>query len=168
MVEVRGSPSPTYNVKVKKFGITIMEDSMTDYEYTGSKNDLESIEEVRETHVTALNAGDAATWAAQFTDDGVQMPPAAPANFGRAAIASWSQVFLDMFNVEFALGVEEVRVCGEWAFERGTYTIALKPKPGGPSMQDMGKYITVYQKNPGSGWQMARDIWNSSAPPPQP
>ena len=40
----------------------------------GSETDLEAIDRVRETHVAALNASDAEAWAAQFTDDGVQMP----------------------------------------------------------------------------------------------
>ncbi|MFN2167391.1 MAG: YybH family protein, partial [Anaerolineae bacterium] len=79
---------------------------------------------------------------------------------------AWSQGFMSLFRVEFALGVEEVHVLGGWAFERGTYAITLHPKSGGPPMQDTGKHITIYQQRPGVGWRMARDIWNSSNPPP--
>jgi uncharacterized protein (TIGR02246 family) len=139
---------------------------MTDHEHTGSEGDLEAIDRVRDAHVAALNAGDAGAWVALFTDDGVQMPPNAPANVGRTTIGSWSKGFMDLFRLEFTLAVDEVRVLGEWAFERGTYTISLNPKAGGPPMQDMGNYITVYQRKPGESWRMARDIWNSSNPPP--
>jgi uncharacterized protein (TIGR02246 family) len=139
---------------------------MIDYERTGSETDLEAIDRVRAAHVAALNAGDAEAWAAQFTDDGVQMPPNAPVNAGRTMIGSWSRAFLDQFRVQFGLEVDEVRVLGDWAFERGGYTISLHPKAGGPPMQDIGKYITVYQRKPGDAWRMARDIWNSSNPPP--
>jgi len=139
---------------------------MTDYERTGSETDLEALNRVRAAHVAALNAGDAEAWAAQFTDDGVQMPPNAPVNVGRTMIGSWSQHFLNQFRVQFSLAVDEVRVLGEWAFERGGYTISLDPKAGGPAMQDIGKYITVYQRKAGDTWRMARDIWNSSNPPP--
>lgn len=135
---------------------------MTAAERIGSEAELQAIDEVRNTHVAALNAGDAVAWAAQFADDGVQMPPNGPSNVGRAAIESWSKVF----RVQFALSVDEVRVLGEWAFERGGYTITLNSKAGGPPMQDVGKYITVYQRKPGDRWRMARDIWNSSNPPP--
>lgn len=138
---------------------------MTDYESIGSQIDLEAIERVRDAHVTALNADDAEAWVAQFTEDGVQMPPNAPANLGRTMIRSWSQAFLGQFRLQFALAVEEVRVLGEWGFERGGYTISLHPKAGGPLMQDKGKYITVYQLKPGDSWRIARDIWNSSNPP---
>jgi uncharacterized protein (TIGR02246 family) len=143
-----------------------MEDSMTEYEHSGSDTDLEAIDRVRDAHVAALNAGDAAAWVAQFTDDGVQMPPNAPTNVGRTMIGSWSQAFLAQFRLQFALAVDEVRVLGAWAFERGGYTIGLHPKAGGPPMQDIGKYITVYQRKPGDPWRIARDIWNSSNPPP--
>ena len=139
---------------------------MNEYEHTGSEVDLKAIDSVRDTHVAAVNAGDARAWAAQFTDDGVQMPPNMPANVGRSAIEFWSKGFMDLFGLEFALSVEEVRVLGEWAFERGAYTIGLSPKSGGPSMQDTGKYITIYQRKSGENWRMARDIWNSSNPPP--
>ena len=139
---------------------------MAEYESLGSQTDLEAIDRVRAAHVAALDAGDAEAWAAQFTDDGVQMPPNAPVNVGRTMIGSWSRHFLNQFRVQFSLAVDEVRVFGEWAFERGGYTISLDPKAGGPGMQDIGKYITVYQRKAGDTWRMARDIWNSSNPPP--
>ena len=138
---------------------------MTGYEQTGNEVDLKAIDVVRDAHVAALNAGDARAWVAQFTDDAVQMPPNAPANVGGAKIASWSQAFLDQFRVHFALAVDEVRILGEWAFERGSYNISLTSKAGGQPMQDIGKYLTIYQRKPGGAWRMARDIWNSNNPP---
>ncbi len=139
---------------------------MAEYEHTGSDADLKALDVVRDRHVAALNAGDAEAWAAQFTEDGVQMPPNAPGNIGKQNIALWSKGFLDQFHARFALAVDEVRVFGEWAFERGTYTINLTPKGGGAPMQDIGKYVTIYQRKIGDNWRMARDIWNSNNPPP--
>jgi uncharacterized protein (TIGR02246 family) len=133
----------------------------------GSETDLTAIDKVRDAHVAALNAGDANAWVAQFTDDGLQMPPNAPANVGKAMIESWSKALLIQFRVQFVLSVDEVRVLGGWAFERGGYTISLNPSAGGPPMQDSGKYITIYQRSATDAWRMARDIWNSSNPPPK-
>ena len=104
--------------------------------------------------------------AAQFTEGAVQMPPNAPGNVGKQNIALWSKGFLDQFHVRFALAVYEVRVFGESAFERGTNTIDLTSKAGGVPMQDIGKYLTIYQRKLGDSWRMARDIWNSNNPPP--
>jgi len=126
---------------------------------------VEALNNVREAHIAALNDGDVRAWVAAFTDDGVQMPPNAPANLGRESIRTWSQAFLAPFRVEFALLVDEVQVADAWAFERGTYTIILTPKAGGEPMQDIGKYITIYERQPGGAWGMARDIWNSNNPP---
>ena len=97
----------------------------------GSEADLSAIDKVRDAHVAALNVSDASAWAAQLADDGVQMPPNAPANVGKAMIASWSHALVSQFRVQFALSVDEVRVLGEWAFERGGYTISLNPTAGG-------------------------------------
>ena len=47
-----------------------------------SEVDVEGIRRVHEAHVAALNAGDVGAWVSLFTDDGVQMPPNAPANVG--------------------------------------------------------------------------------------
>lgn len=107
-------------------------------EYAGSETDLKAIGRVRDALVVAMNARDAQGCAAQFTADGVQMPPNAPANIGGPKIALWSQAFFDQFRVQFALAVDEVRVMDEWAFESGTYTLSLSAKAGGGPMQDIG------------------------------
>jgi uncharacterized protein (TIGR02246 family) len=128
--------------------------------------DVEEIRRVREAHVAALNAGDADAWVSLFTDDGVQMPPNAPANVGRDMIQAWSRGFLGAFRAAFALAVAEVQVAGDWMFERGTYRITLTPKTGGDPIQDIGKYVTLYQRGSGRGWRLARDIWNTDNPLP--
>jgi uncharacterized protein (TIGR02246 family) len=131
----------------------------------GVQADVEVIESVRVAHVAAVNGGDAEGWVGAFAEDGVQMPPNAPANVGRVAIRPWVEGFLGAFRCEFALGVQEVRVTGDWAFERGGYRILLRSKAGGSPIEDTGKYITIYQRQPAGAWKMARDIWNSDRQP---
>jgi uncharacterized protein (TIGR02246 family) len=125
-----------------------------------------AIDRLREVHVTALNAGDADGWAACFANDGIQMPPNFGTNAGKAEIEGWSKGFLSLFSCQFKLSVDEVQVIADWAFERGRYDITLTPRSGGGSMDDNGKYITIYQRQPDSGWKIARDIWNSDRPLP--
>jgi uncharacterized protein (TIGR02246 family) len=124
----------------------------------------EAIDRLRAAHVAAVNAGDVAGWVAAFADDGVQMPPGAPANAGRDMIRRWIDGFLAAVQAEFALHVEEVHSAEDWAFERGTYAIALRPKAGGGLIHDQGKYITIYQQQRDGTWRLARDIWNSDQP----
>jgi ketosteroid isomerase-like protein len=52
------------------------------------------------------------------------------------------------------------------AFERGRYDITIAPRAGGEAMDDIGKYITVYQRQADGSWKIARDIWNSDRPLP--
>jgi uncharacterized protein (TIGR02246 family) len=134
---------------------------------SSNEADLLAIDRVREAHVTALNQGSVDAWVGVFSEDAVQMPPHTPANVGRAMIRAWGTAFLDPTHVEFALEVEEVRVAGDWAFERGAYQIRVSPKAGGEAFQDTGKYITIYQKQANNAWLMARDIWNSNHPAPR-
>jgi hypothetical protein len=49
---------------------------------------------------------------------------------------------------------------GDRAFERGTD--AITPKAGGEPMQDIGKYATIHQRQPGGAWCLARGIWSSN------
>jgi uncharacterized protein (TIGR02246 family) len=128
--------------------------------------EVSAIGTVREAHVAALNAGDVDAWVSLFTDDGVQLPPNAPANVGRAMIRSWSQAFLGAFRPAFALAVDELRIARDWAFERGGYRITLTPRAAGRPVQDVGKYITIYERGPGGTWKIARDIWNTDQPLP--
>lgn len=136
------------------------------HERYGDETDLVAIDTVRKDHVEALNAGNAGAWVEQFADDGVQMPPNTPANVGKENISLWSAGLLSNFRVKFGLTVDEVRILGDWAFERGAFSIALDPAAGGPSMEDRGKYVTIYRRGAGGRWQMARDIWNSDNPLP--
>ncbi len=123
--------------------------------------DKAAIDRLRGVHIAALNAGDADGWAACFADDGIQMPPNFGPNAGKAAIQGWSKGFLNLFACQFRLYVDEIYVAADWAFERGRYEISLNPKAGGASMDDGGKYITIYQRGPDGSWKIARDIWNS-------
>jgi ketosteroid isomerase-like protein len=69
-----------------------------------------------------------------------------------------------MSQVKFSLAVSELQVAGNFAIEGGSYVISLTPNGGNPSMQDAGKYITIYQRLLPGGWAVARDIWNSDQP----
>ena len=133
---------------------------------SSNEADLQAIDRVRAAHIAGMNQGNADHLAGLFGEDAVQMPPNAPTNRGRATIHAWFKAFMDPFRAEFALEVEEVRAAGDWAFERGAYQLRLSLKAGGSAIQDTGKYITIYQKQPDGAWFIARDIWNSSIPLP--
>ena len=134
---------------------------------TAQATELANLDRTREAHIAALNAGDTHGWVACFAADAVQMPPNGPPNVGAESIRAWSGAFLAAFGVEFSLFPDEVNLTSaEWAFERGTYKISLAPRAGGAPINDVGKYITIYRRQAGDTWVMARDIWNSNSPLP--
>jgi ketosteroid isomerase-like protein len=94
------------------------------------------------------------------------MPPNAPANVGRKNILAWSDGLMRAFRVKFALSVSDLHVAGDRAFECGSYTITLTPASEGRAMEDVGKYVTLYERQLKGGWAIARDIWNSNQPMP--
>ncbi len=134
---------------------------------TALADQLEDLDRARNAHVAALNGNDADAWVACFAPDAVQMPPNDPPNVGTEHIRAWSSGMLAAFRAEFSLNIDEVELAGDdWAFERGTYTIALTPKAGGTPIRDTGKYLTIYRRQNEHAWLMARDIWNSNNPLP--
>jgi len=125
-----------------------------------STGDMAVIDAIRATHIAALNNRDTAAWIGLFSDDAVQMPPNAPANIGKAAIQAWSEAFLGMFKAEFRILPAQVRLAGDVAVEDGTYTIKLSTDDNSIRIEDLGKYVTVYERT-ATGWSIAKDIWNS-------
>jgi ketosteroid isomerase-like protein len=97
------------------------------------------------------------------------MPPNQPPNAGTQRIQQWTQGFLAAFRAEFSIVPHHVELAGpDWAFERGSYEISLTPRAGGDPLRDSGKYLTIYRRQPGHEWLIARDIWNSDSQPPSP
>lgn len=129
--------------------------------------DATAIRGALEAYFTAANAGDAARWAALYTEDAVMMPPNSPTVEGRAAIESW----LAMLPVKItdAEGMAlEVEGTGTVAYLRGTYSMSLQV-PGLPeSVEQRGKLLQIYARQPAGSWLLARDIWNANAAPTGP
>ena len=64
-------------------------------------------------------------------------------------------------NVTFH--TEDVQVAGDLAVETGRYEMTFTPKQG-KAINDKGKYVTVWQRQPDGSWKVLRDISNSDLP----
>jgi len=118
-----------------------------------------SILEVRQRHLDATLARDLETLVATFADDGVDMPPGAPAVVGRDAYRTYCTSMLErMGDFSWAFDIAELVVTGDWAFERGTYSIIM-----GDGSEDRGKYLWLYQRDADGHWRFARTIYNPGA-----
>lgn len=112
----------------------------------------------------AVNRGDVNALAALYTTDALLMPPGAESVRGRAAVGEFLGGLLSYSPRDVALTVDEVDVCGDTAYEVGSYTMSLQP-PGQARFTDRGKYIVVWKRGADGSWRIHRDIFNTNLPP---
>ena len=125
-----------------------------------------ALNSLRNQFEVAYNANDASALAALYTEDAVLMPGNQPTASGRQAVEAWFQGTFDQFGPKLTISSEELQVAGDWAFDRGTYTVSLTPKAEGDSMEENGRYVVILHRQPDGTWKVARDIDNSTIPPP--
>jgi ketosteroid isomerase-like protein len=93
------------------------------------------------------------------------LPPNAPMAEGTAAIRQVFQGFIDMGANALDLQIVEVHESGDLVIDVGRYVLGIQ-LPGGESMEDRGKYIDVFRRQPDGGLKFIADIFNSDLPPP--
>jgi len=98
-----------------------------------------------------------------FAVDVVQIPPHSEPVVGIDAFReNWKQGF-DAGTWDFDFKVEEVKVSGDLAVERGSYTLDFAPKPNAPmpAFKDQGNYVAVWERKDGQ-WKIVWDAPVSS------
>jgi uncharacterized protein (TIGR02246 family) len=113
---------------------------------------------------TAENAGDADDIGLMMAEDVVIMVPNYPVQEGRSACSGFVREtltgLLEHFNRRIAYVSAEVRVLGDWAFDRGTFSFTISSKAGGETTAEHGKYLFVYSRGADRSWRVARVIVN--------
>ena len=127
--------------------------------------DIKAINALSDQYAAAVNSGDAAALAATFADDGIELAPNQPAAEGRQAIQALEVTAFNESKFKFSFTQLETEVVGDWAWDRGDYTVTVTPKSGKP-MEESGKYVDIVKRQPDGSWKFYRSIWNSNAPPP--
>ncbi len=129
--------------------------------------DMEAIDALRSSFATAMSAGDVDGMMVNYAEDALEMPPNEPDLRGKDAIRARHQANLDQYEYVLENPAVEIVVNGDWAILRGTYVISLTPKADGEPIQDTGKYIVTWRRQPDGSWRVAHEIWNSDNPPPE-
>lgn len=130
----------------------------------GNSTDLKAIKDVMGQFAMAINSGNLDAWMALWADDGIQMFPGARSRVGKRQIYAGMKPAFDQFILEMKILNEELRVSGDIAFARGTYTESLTPKEGGEKEGYDGKYLTVLERESDGTWKVIRDCFNSNVP----
>ena len=137
---------------------------------TGNAADVEAfraaVQDTFDKYSAAMNAEDSDVWILSWDENGIQMPPGAPAVVGKPAIEKMIRGVHQALDWEkFTIRLEEVQVGGDWGYARGTYSASITPKAGGETAFIDGKYLTILKRQPDGSWKIFRDCFNSNVPP---
>jgi ketosteroid isomerase-like protein len=111
--------------------------------------------------LAAVNASNADRCLAVWADDGVLMPPHHPSVLGREALVRYFRDLFSRSKFKFAFTSSNIHLAGDIAFERVTYTAMIWPGEGAQPIEDAGKGLHVYGRQPDGSWKLTYDIWNS-------
>ena len=121
--------------------------------------------EMCDLYTLAVETGDVDLYVANYTDDGVQMPPDAPARIGSEQIRAAIEPALTQFNVVCPIYPQEAKVIGNWAFGTCDWSLSLTPKEGGPTTTFDGKSLDVLKRQADGSWKFYISCWNYNGPP---
>ncbi len=114
--------------------------------------------------LAAVNTSDADRCSAVWAADGVLMPPHHPSVQGHPAIVQYFRNLFSQSRFRFAFTSSHIHIDGDTAVERVTYTATIWPRDDAPPIEDVGKGIHVYRRQPNGSWKLTYDIWNSDRP----
>ena len=115
----------------------------------------------------AARDGDLERWLSLWADDGKRMAPNAPASVGVEQIRAAIEPGFEFFTFEeFTINADEVQILGDQAYAHGTYGYSMMPKAGGDTIEDSGKFLTIFEKQADDSWKIAIDSFSSNLPAP--
>lgn len=112
---------------------------------------------------SAHNAGEVAALMELYADSAVSMPYDRPALVGRTAIADDFRSYFHDYRAEHHTQILSLEIAGDWAIERGRYTLATTPRDGGTIVSEAGKHVVVRHRV-GDAWKIHWEIWNTDQP----
>lgn len=132
-----------------------------------SDEDIAAIRSLDASYAQAILSEDADAIAALYAEDGIEMPPNAPANVGREIIRQWytTSVFPVYDFDDFTITPGEIDGVNGLAFNRGTYSSTTVE---GTSVSETvtGKYVVIARRQADGTWLWSVDIWNVDSPLP--
>ena len=113
----------------------------------------------------AAGAKDLDKTVSYYSDDAIVMPPNDPAATTKEAVRKIWQDLLASSGLVISWKATKVEVAksGDIGFVSGTYELTMNDASGNP-VNDRGKYLEVWKKQPDGSWKCGADIWNSDLP----
>jgi uncharacterized protein (TIGR02246 family) len=129
--------------------------------------DVQAVTQTVEAYGRAVNAGDADATVAMMTDQTIYADIHFPVAVGKAAVRAMSAAQYSQFTSAFQVPVDEVRVDGDHAVARGTWTITLTPKTAELApIHDGGSWMLMASRQADGSWKWDAVVPNSDQPLP--
>jgi uncharacterized protein (TIGR02246 family) len=102
-----------------------------------------------------------------YSSDAVLFAPGAPVIEGREGIKAALQGAFSDPGTTISLTPTKIEVAraGDIAYAYGTSNTTMTDKDTGQKMEEKGKWVVVFKKQPDGSWQAVADIFNSDGPP---
>jgi steroid delta-isomerase-like uncharacterized protein len=123
----------------------------------------EGVDTGHEQWLAAMRAGDAEAIGRLVTEDVILMPPHHPSVVGRQAAVDWfSGVAKQARTTAITMTRRAVTVAGDVAIEEGAFIWELTPTGGGSPIEDHGRVLATWKRQPDGSWKIAQNMWNST------
>ena len=126
--------------------------------------DITAINAFNRQYLQAINDGDSAALDRLTTEDHIMLPPNRSPVIGKSANMDAIKRAFELFEIKESWTPEETEVAGDWAYQRGTYSVTATPRNGGASRTSTGDFLRIYRRQADGGWIMIRDMFNSNQP----
>jgi uncharacterized protein (TIGR02246 family) len=102
-----------------------------------------------------------------FAKDAVIIAPSAPDIVGFDAIRTMYSDLMKQASLTVHFSTQEVAVAGDFAYERGTYTLKISDRTNGHVLQNVtNKHLHILKRQPDGTWRTWRLMVNSAEPAP--
>ena len=129
--------------------------------------DKAAVAKVHDVLEGAYRTSDCVAMVSVAANDAVFEPPNTPSAKGVDAIRAWClPLYAQMKTKSLTVSNKEIDVSGDLAVDRGDYDWVLTPVKGGADVRSVGRYVTIWHRQPDGSWKTTRLIWNSSEPAP--
>jgi uncharacterized protein (TIGR02246 family) len=132
--------------------------------------DAAAVNKLRDDYAAAFKAGEAERVSSLLTADATTMQLDAPTVSGRTAqLEALKGMFSQVTVNEFTIKSDEMRLMGDYAFDRGIVSASMTPKAkGAKAMTAQTRYLVILHREADGAWRLVQDINNPVPPPPPP
>lgn len=99
-----------------------------------------------------------------LTDDVIMIGPDRPPLVGKEMVWQHVRPLFETLEIDHRVGVEELRLAGDWAYVRATYWFRGEAKDGREVTEDLGNAVYLVERQPDNSWRVAGDCYNTSHP----